>query len=373
MKATRVFLLAFALIFAIQATGQVSRIIIPAGTPEDKELQAISTESDLTKRLAMLDKFVVDYAGSKDAVAYGYWQMSQTYQTMGDNSKALAAGEKAAEMAPGNLDVLASLCGIAESTKDYKKIVDYAVKGGSAYNGIAQQPKPEGLTAEAWNDRIQQDMGSNKQMFDYLEAAALNALSAEPDPKLKLALVEKFQAGFPKSRFDLQVSHVAMAALQQLNDPEKSIEFGERALKTNPDSVPTLLMMANALVEDPKSLARATDYAAKAVKLSSKQVETPDGKLTAGIAKSTYGYALLKAEKLQVAIPELKESADLLAENPPVAAEALFRLGWAYGKLKRKAEAQEALQKCIAIEGPYQKLAKDLLEKVNATPTTRRK
>ena len=44
----------FVLLIAIAASAQVERIIIPAGSPEDQALQAISNESDAQKRTAML-------------------------------------------------------------------------------------------------------------------------------------------------------------------------------------------------------------------------------------------------------------------------------------------------------------------------------
>ncbi len=373
MKAIRtcsVFvLLAFT---SICSLGQITHISIAAGTDEDKALQAISSETDSQKKIALLQKFNEDYASNKPAVAYGYWQMLQAYQTTGENDKALAAGEKAAELAPGNLDILVSVCGVAASLNDYEKVVDYASKGGVAYHGIATQPKPADVSETDWASRVANDQNASKQSFEFLEAAAINALSSENDPKKRLAMVESFTAGFPKSRYDVQVSQLAMAALQQLNDTAKSIEFGEKALKANPESVPTLLLLANAYAGDPKSAGKGVEYAVRAVKLSPVGADaTPEQKLTAGVARSTLGFALLNQEKTLAAVPELKQAVELLQGNDSVSEEALYRLGFAYAKLGRRAEAQSVLQKCIAIKGPYLAMAQDLLGKVSGG--TRRK
>ena len=368
MKSTRILFSIFLFAsFALFSYGQITHISIAAGTDEDKDLQAISSETDAQKKIALLQKFNQDYASNSPAVAYGYWQMLQTYQTVGENEKALAAGEKAAELAPGNLDILVSVCGVAEPLKDYEAVVEYASMGGVAFRGIATQPKPADVSAEEWANRIGQDEAAAKSSYEYLEAAALNALSQENDPKKRLGMIEKFTAGFPNSRFDVQVSQMAMASLQAMNDTAKSIEFGEKALKANPTSVPTLLLLANAYAADPKNSIKAIDYAQRAVKLTKTGPDaTPEQKLTAGVAKSTLGFAMLNQDKSLAAVPELKEAVELLRGNDSVYEEALYRLGFAYAKLGRKAEAQSALQKCLALKGPYQSMAQDLLGKVSA-------
>jgi tetratricopeptide (TPR) repeat protein len=367
MKAVRTsFLLISILLIASFSFGQITHISIAAGTDEDKALQAISSETDAQKKIAMLQKFIEDYASIKPAAAYGYWQMLQVYQAAGENDKALAAGEKAAELAPGNLDILVSICGVAQSLNAYEKVVEFAAKGGAAYHGIATQLKPAEISAEEWASRISTDQNSAKQSFEFLEAAAINALSSETDPRKRLNMVEAFTSGFPNSRYDVQVSQLAMAALQQLNDTAKSVEFGEKALKANPNSVPTLLLLANAYAGDPKNAGKGVEYAERAVKLAVVDTDTtPEQKLTAGVARSTLGFALLNQDKTLAAIPELKQAVELLQGNDSVSEEALYRLGFAYAKLGRRAEAQAALQKCIALKGAYLAMAQDLLGKVS--------
>jgi tetratricopeptide (TPR) repeat protein len=367
MKITRSFILTLALVLPIVGFAQASRIILGAGSPEDKALQEIGGEADAGKRLALLEQFNKDFASNKNAVAYGYWQMLQAYQSLGNNAKALEVGEKAIELAPGNLEILGSLAGVAQSAGENVKTVDYAARGGTAFNGIAKQPKPADLSPEQWAANIEQEQTSYRQSYEYLEAQAMNAISTENDSKKRLPMIEKFSGAFPNSRFDVQISQLAMAALQTLNDPAKSIEFGERALKTNPNSVPTLLLLANAYVDQNKNLAKSVEYAQKAVKLSPAAADAnPDQKLNAGMARSTLGWAYLKQDNAAQAAPELKQAVTLLADNPPLLEEALYRAGFAYGKLGKKTEAQQALQQCIAIKGPFEKYAQDLLTKVNA-------
>src|SRR3989441_13130995 len=83
---------------------QLDRIVIPAGTPEDQALQAISNEQDGQKKLAMYEDFVQKFSSNPAAVAYGNWQISQYYQNAGDLQKALDYGDKALASSPHNLD-----------------------------------------------------------------------------------------------------------------------------------------------------------------------------------------------------------------------------------------------------------------------------
>jgi tetratricopeptide (TPR) repeat protein len=187
--------------------------------------------------------------------------------------------------------------------------------------------------------------------------------------------IEKFTPAFPNSKFGDSVSQLAMMSLQQLNQPQRVEAYGEKVLAANPDSVPTLLMLANVYAADPQRAAKAETYANKVIQLS--KAGTPDTeknrKLTAGAAHSTLGYAYLQQDKLAAAIPELKNAVVLLQDDAHSQQEALFRLGWAYAKQNHKADAISTLQKAAAIEGPYQAPAKEMLSKIEAAGPVRRK
>src|SRR4030081_689063 len=116
-------------LLSVPFQAQVDRIVIPAGTPEDHELQNISNEQDTQKKLAMYQDFLQKFSANPAAVAYGNWQISQSYQTEGDLRKALDYGDKALTGAPHSLDILVSQAGIAQQMKDNAKLSDYATRG----------------------------------------------------------------------------------------------------------------------------------------------------------------------------------------------------------------------------------------------------
>ena len=170
-------------LFSTLALAQLERIVIPAGTPEDQALQAIAKEDEGPKKLAMYQDFLQKFSSNPAAVAYGNWQVSQYYQTAGDLPKALEFGDKALAGYPHNFDILVSQATIAQSMKDDAKIMEYAEKGGLAYEGIGKQPKAEGESDQDFGNRVASDKDSVKTAHDFLEGVGFNAIADERDAK----------------------------------------------------------------------------------------------------------------------------------------------------------------------------------------------
>ena len=359
-------------LFPLLLHAQLDRITIPAGTPEDHALNAISNEQDAQKKLAMYQDFLQTFSTNPAAVAYGNWQISQSYQTAGDLQKAIEYGDKALAASPRSLDIMVSQAGVAQQMKDNAKLMDYSARGGELYNSIAKQPKPEGMSDQDFTQHIEDDKRAAKNSDEFLEAAAFNAIAAEPDAKTRMAYIERFTAAFPDSRFQEQIASYAMMSLSELKDTPRLISFGEKMLATNPNNLPALLLLASTYADDPKpgSATKAAAYAQKAIDAA--KADAPDAdrsrKVSAGVAYSTLGYADMKQDKTAAAIPELKSASVLLkGQDDQQYAIAMYRLGFAYAKLNRVSEAREVLQEAVTIPGPVQQPAQDLLTKVNAS------
>jgi tetratricopeptide (TPR) repeat protein len=353
------------------AAAQIDRIVIPAGTPEDQALQEISKESDAQKKLALYQDFVQKFSSNPAAVAFGNWQISQAYQTAGDLPKALEYGDKALAGSPHNLDILVSQAGIAQQLKNDAKIMDYAEKGGEVYEGIGKEAKAEGASDQDFATRAAADKEAAKAGHDFMEGVGFNAIADEKDAKTRMSYIERFTAAFPNSLYQEQVSQYAMYTLGpgQLNDSARLVAFGEKSLQANPNSLPALLMLSNVYVEEakPASIAKSVTYAQKVVTLAKADAPGADRsrKLSAGVAYSTLGYAYMKQDKTAAAIPEFKSASALLKGQDDTAyATAMYRLGYAYAKLNRKAEAKDVLVQVVKINGPLKQPAQDLLDKV---------
>ncbi len=378
MKSSRrlVAVLAFALI-PLLAVAQLEKIVIPAGTPEDQALTAISNEPDTEKRLPMYQDFIQKFASNPAAVAYGNWQVSQYYDTAGDAAKALEYGDKALAGAPRNLDILVSQANIAQRMKNRAKTLDYAVRGGAVYNSIGKQTKPEGVSDTDFASHIVQEKATARGSYEFLEAAAYNAIVDETDAKTRMGYIERYTPAFPDSRFGDAITSYAMMALADLKDNGRLLAYADKTLAANPDHLPTLLLLANFYADDakPGSSTKAIAYAQKAI--AAAKADTPGAddshKLSGGVAHSTLGYAYMKEDKTALAIPELKTAVGLIRGlDDQQFAIAAYRLGFAYGKLNRYAEAKEILQEAVKIDGPMKSLNQDLLTKVS-TARPRRK
>jgi len=370
-KVSLLLILVSSLVLTIsQASAQSDRIVIAAGTDEDHALQAITTEQDAQKKLVMYEDFVQKYSSNPQAVAYGNWQLAQAYQATGDMPKALGYGDKALAGSPHNLDILVSQVGIAQQAKNNLKLMDYAATGGEVCNSIAKQTKPEGMSDEDFSRKIADEKAAEQNTCEFLETSGFNAITAEADPKNRMAEIEKFTAAYPESKFSDQVSNYALYTLGpgQLNDPTRLVSFGEKTLAANPNSLPALLLMAS-YYADSNSSAKAITYAQKAIEVAKPDAADADKsrKLSAGAAHNTIGWAYLKQEKTTAAIPELKTAAGLLkGQDEQQYARALYGLGFAYGKLNKLTEAREVLTEAVKIPGPLQAMSQDLLTKVNS-------
>ena len=357
-------------LLAFQAQAQIDRIVIAAGTDEDKALQAISNEQDAQKKLPMYEEFVQKFSANPQAVAYGNWQIAQIYQTNGDMQKALAYGDKALAGSPHNLDILVSQVNVAEQAKNNPKVMDYAAKGGDVCQSIAKQTKPEGMSDEDFARKVADDKSQSQNSCDFLETSGFNVITSKTDPKNRMAEIEKYSAAFPNSKFADQVSNYAMYTLGpgQLNDQARLVAFSEKLLTTDPNSLPALLLLANHYAEA-NSSAKAITYAQKAVEAA--KADAPDAdkshKLPAGAAHNIIGWAYFKQDKTAQSITEFKEASGLLKGlDDQQYASSLYGLGSAYAKLSKLTEAREALTEAAKIPGSVQSLSQDLLAKVNA-------
>ncbi|MGH9555454.1 MAG: hypothetical protein ACRD2Y_06480 [Terriglobales bacterium] len=361
-------LLLLFVIGSASSAAQVSMVLISAGTPEDQAIQEITKEADAARQLAMWEEFVQKFAANPMAAAYGHSLLAQQAMAKGDNAAALEHGEMSLAALPNNMEMLVAQVTAAMALKAHEKTVKYAADGGKAFNGIGKGDPPAGMAPELFAQRSEEEKRTHQSSYDFLESAAFNAIATVEDPKQRAAMIELYTPAFPGSKFEEQVAQYAIITLQQLRDKPRLIAYGEKALAANPASVPVLILLAETYSEDPKTLAKAADYARRAVAAANAGDAAADGqrKLMAGSARGVLGNVLLTQGNTQGAIAELRKAADALGQEPNALSVVLYRLGFAYAKLRRYTEAREVLTRAAGINGPAQQLSRDLLAKVNA-------
>ncbi len=371
MKTAHRAVLAFSLSLSTLAFAQVEKLAIPAGTPEDNDLNTISNEQDAQKKIAMYQEFLQKYASNPVAVAYANWQLAESYQIAGDLQKAIECGEKAAAASPHDLDILTTVVTVAQQAKDNARMFKYSVQGGDAYDSIEKQTKPAGMSDEQFASNIAADKDANKNAFDFFQNVAFSAIAGETDAKTRMDEIDKFTFTFPQSKLNDQLTPYAMLSLSQLKDNNRLIAYGEKALAGNPDNLPALLMLANTYVNssEPATLARAATYAQRAIVAAKADAPEADAshKVSAGVAHSTLGQVYAKQQKTAPSIAELKSAVTLLkGQDEQQYAVAAYFLGWDYAKTNKLTEARAVLNDAIAIPGPMQGPVKELLTKVNS-------
>jgi tetratricopeptide (TPR) repeat protein len=349
---------------------QIDTITIPAGTPEDKDLNAINNEQDAQKKVSMYQDFLQKYSSNPAAVAYGNWQLSQYYQSTGDLQKALECGDKAVAGSPHNLDILTSQIAIAQQLKDNEHTFKYSIQGGQAFDSIEKQPKPADMNDEQFASLIASQKDGNRNSYEFFEDAAFNVIAAENDPKVRMDDIDAFTTTFPKSKMDEQVTQYAMLSLSELKDNRRLMQYADKTLAANPNNLPALLLLANYYVDssEPGVLPKAISYAQKAIVAAKADDPGADKtqKISAGAAHAVMGRALAKQEKTLPSIGELKSAVTLLkGQDEQQYAIAAYFLGWDYAKLNKLTDARAVLTDAAAIPGPMQQPTKDLLTKVN--------
>lgn len=353
MKTRMLTALVMAIVLAIPAFAQ-HKIVIPAGTPEDQALVAISNESDAQKKIAMLEDFVSKFADNKAAAAYGYWQLAQQ-TSASDPQKALEYGDKALAAMPDVLDIIVSQADLAQQLKANEKVVDYATRGAAVYNGMTAAP-----------DSAEQ-MAIYKQQYDYLSTIGYNAIASEQDGKKRLAEINLYLPAFHNGQFTRNLATLAIVTYQELKDSAGLAVFGDKVLANNPNDLRLLTVLASAYISDPSGahIAKAGDYARKAIELETKS-EDPDAKSLGGLAHSVLGQVLLRENKFAPAAAELKSASAVLANSPQDQACAYYYLGFAYAKLERGGEAIAALKEAAKNDTPYKAPAEELMGKIQA-------
>ena len=352
---------------------QIDKIVIPAGTPEDLALTEIAKEQDGQKRTSMYQDFLQKFSSNPAAVAYGNWQLAQTYQNSGDLPKALEYGDKAVAGSPHNLDILVSQASIAQQMKNDAKIVEYSTRGGEAYNSIARQPRPEGMSDQDFAARVEEEKNSAKNSYDFLEAAGFNAIADEKDPEDQCHTSSATRRRILNQNTATRSRSMRCTHSGQDNS---TIRRGWSSLETRPSRpiqtafpryscFPTFMSMTR----NREASQEAASYAQKVIELA--KADAPDAdrsrKLSSGVAHSTLGYALMKQDKTAAAIPQFKSALELLKGQDDTAyAAALYRLGYAYAKTNKVSDARDVLEQAVKIEGPVQQPAQELLTKVNA-------
>jgi tetratricopeptide (TPR) repeat protein len=204
------------------------------------------------------------------------------------------------------------------------------------------------------------------------------------DPKKKIEKGRTFLERYPLSHFKSQVYSALTSAYLQINQVEKMVEAGEKALALDPKDVQVLAMLGQTLPrvitsstpESEKQLDKAEQYAKRAIE-GAPALTKPDGvsndqfekdrNQTLAIAHSGLGLVNFHRGDYTAAIAELEQSVKLAPRSDPT---NYYVLGVAHHNMSHFDEAAAAFHKCAEFQGSLQATCKDAAEKDKAAAQT---
>ncbi|MGO8788471.1 MAG: hypothetical protein ACLQVL_13975 [Terriglobia bacterium] len=359
---------------------------VAVGTDEDQLVLAINGADNPQDQLAALDKFAKEHADSKFMTC-----VNEYYSTVNlklkDYDKSIEYGEKDLAANYQDLNVLLTvLRAYAAGTK----VSDTAF---AAINKVPDQAKtevgtpsrPAKATDEEW-DKIQKESQElSKDSHDYAVWAFFQLEPRVTDPAKRIEALDNFVKVFPDVEKDnaAQLNHAYFEAYRLQNNLDKTVEYGDKVVAADPNDVVvgnTLGLIYAFYIKNP-SIDKAAGYAHKAL-AAAQELKKPEGVDDAafkkeqdnqvGIASLVLGYAaLMKAGRTTKYAPiteQLQTSSNLLEGNAALQGQALYYLAFAYEKQypANHPAAMSALNKAVALPGPFQSQSQALLAKVKA-------
>ena len=199
----------------------------------------------------------------------------------------------------------------------------------------------------------------------------------EGSPEYQQAFQQHGQSG-------VSFTQTLMAAYQETNNSDKTIEYAKMALDTNPQDLLALITLSTTLAERPpddedereSQMELAEEHARTAVMMVEAIVNGPDSAQMGPDAKgellsavhSTLGLVYLNQDEFGDAQTEYQTALDAKGDDPV----AYFRLGLAYAQDDKTEEALESLARSIFLKGVTEGQARDILtqmwESLERTP-----
>ncbi|MGD0456565.1 MAG: hypothetical protein ABSC21_02325 [Terriglobia bacterium] len=198
-----------------------------------------------------------------------------------------------------------------------------------------------GAFAHQWNAPPQAAPAKNWKSRDEYEA--FNAMATEKDPNKKISLAEAFLQKFSNSDFKDGAYVVEMQTYQQLNQADKAVEAGHKALEANPENLDALRFLSFVFpfvykADDPEAaakLSRAESDAKHGLEVLQK-LQKPAGvsdeqfnqalKGLRAVFNGTVGFVALQRKDYAAAITSYKAA----SEDNPSDWYVFYRMGLAY-------------------------------------------
>ncbi|MGB7621260.1 MAG: hypothetical protein WBN92_02825 [Terriglobia bacterium] len=344
-----------------------------AGSPEDKAYQAIARESDVKKRIELLDAFLKNFSKSSD-LAQIYEFYANSYRELGDANKEIEYSEKSLALRPDSQLMLLLGRVLAVKGEDLPKAIQ-TIKDASALAIKNKDNPPTGVSPKEWTQSQEAVISTARQLLDYAtdryKQLFFGKLSSETDPNKVVMLLDEYAKTVDDPETRPLIYEQYVRSYLRLENRAKVLEYGEKALALNPDNIEIIALTASAYLLKPMEIEAAMTQVQKAVTIADAlDLKPRPPALTdeqwakqknqwKSLAYSTRGLVeLQKDESIEAAVADLEKARDFSPANPLVE----YRLGIAYWKSKKIDEAIAALARSAAVPSEIQTQASQLLE-----------
>jgi tetratricopeptide (TPR) repeat protein len=344
----------FAALMAIASIAPAQRAK-PAFDPETKDgllIEHILQERDPAEKLRFLEQFAAQYP-SHQAVAWVYDQLQPAYFEVKEYDGAMRIGSLRLSIEPDNMEAAKIALRAAEAKKETEQIIKWSDKLWVIAAHMKQLPEAH-------------------QNQDYAEFCLYNAAMRSTDPQAKLMLLQDLEQHNPSTRAVHSFPDEYFRIYHQTGNQEKTIEMAERGLKTEPDNVDMLLVMAEFHFhkDGVKERQTALGYAMRLIDAAEKKARPEavteeewakkkaqalgTGYYISGMAASLNGGFRQADQMLRLALPHFKDNESQTAALLYHLAMANYRLAEAGNDRSRPVDALRFMRRCASIRGPYQ-------------------
>jgi hypothetical protein len=348
----------------------------PDVDPESQDgllLQRIQQEPTQPRKLALLEKYVVEYPEAT-SIAWVYEQLLPIYMEANQWDRVIATADGLLVVDPNDIDSPHDGLKAAEAQNNPELMAKYAQLSWDNGSRDLQTPKPtDPDDLIDWTKR----MTFAREVVEYAEYALATLAAAQTDELKRAELTLALQERNPQSKFLAITKKPTVIELASLN-PQKAIELAEEGLVKDPDNIDFLMTIADHDMGVEKNLPQVLAYSLHILELVQGKPQPSDitpsewekkkAKYT-GWASWLAGVVYGKQARYGLSDRYLRVAVSYLHEDHRLLAAAYFYLGYdnyaLAGELADKGRAIEAVKfskLCADMDSPFRSLALKNLE-----------
>jgi tetratricopeptide (TPR) repeat protein len=344
--------------------GGVKRPSTDPNTPEGRLLEKTQAESDLSRRLMLLELFP-ELFPSSPAVEFVWSELQARYNQAGKLDKALAAGANVLISNPNNLEAACLNWRVAADMKDPALTAVWMAQAGNVAERALKNPDPEMSKATL-------ECGASARQANEFEAYKAAVTAKNPGDRIKL--LEQFVKEHPQTQHAGDIEITLFLAYREQGDSAKALAAAEKLVTHNESREDAMLLVAESYFKSGRDPNTVVSLSKKAIDRLN-NAEKPDGITAADWARNksaelTQAHYMIGSVSFQTEKWETADQAYRAAlpglTDPRFRAEVLSNLGWANYKLKNVSDAIKFYIDCTNIPGPLQQAAAKTLNTITA-------